>query len=178
MFSIAIQLTMPLAQKCEMYQAHCFPPISGYLFEIVIHPSRAMIGRTWICCQLGLFWSIHTCLHERADVRSAPIVFNRFWRVPMQAHRKLLVPVYRNILREEVGVRDRDRGFLVPLWVRIRMEDCIFDRDVLKLKNTPASCTWFNLRRWRAQETTTTSVKRSRSFLRLRGDRVLVADQR
>lgn len=65
MFSIAKEPTMPLAQKCEMYHAYCFPPISGYLYQIVIRPTRVVIGRTRLCCHLRLFWSIHTCLPRK-----------------------------------------------------------------------------------------------------------------
>ena len=45
------------------------------------------------------------------------------------------------------------------------MEDCIFNRDVVKWKNTTIAYTWFyNLREWRGPEQTTLIVQ-SRSTL-------------
>lgn len=81
MFSIAIEPTMLLAHKCEMNQAYCFPPITGYLYEIVIHPVRGMIGGGRLCFGSELFSSdTHVDVVPRILTYAWLLLLTEFWR--------------------------------------------------------------------------------------------------
>lgn len=169
------QLNKPFKCFLSPHNQQChWPGSAKCIMPIVFHQSADIYMRSlstqrvlWLVEVANVVFSSFSHVSTVLEVtyELGTIVFNRILaRLPSRASHWYQL-LFEENLEEVCWFANANVGRRDFAWEPIRMEDCIFNRDVVKWKNTTIAYTWFyNLREWRGPEQTTLIVQ-SRSTL-------------